>query len=139
MVELLRSVDPQAELWKERLLSRTVAREKQAPTRGVVDADREHAVEPLDDAVTPRAIALDDHLRVGARAELVAEPLELTTHLVVVVDLAVEHDHEVAVGAVHRLGTGRAQIEDGEAPVQERERSVGVAALGVGTAVRDRP
>src|SRR6185312_17172355 len=81
---------------EQRLLAEAIAPEQQRARLGVPQRDPEHAVEPREDAVAPRLVAVDDDLGVRVRVEAVPEPLELAAQLAVVVDLAVED-------ALHRL------------------------------------
>src|SRR5690606_26687888 len=57
--------------------------------------------------------------------EPVPGALELAPELVVVVDAAVEGDGEPELGVDHRLGRPLAQVDDLQAPVPERHRSLG--------------
>ena len=77
---------------------------------------------------------MDDGFGVGLGAERVAAGLEIAAQLAMVVDLAVEDDPHRAVFVGHRLIAAGA-IDDGQAPVAERQpRRVEVAAA-VGAAM----
>jgi hypothetical protein len=54
----------------------------------------------------------------------VAFRFELAAQFAVVVDLAVEGDDELAVGAVHGLRAALRQVDDGQAAVAEGDSSV---------------
>jgi hypothetical protein len=108
----------------QRLDAVGVAREQQAVRPRVPQREGEHAAQAAHHRGTVTAIQVQQHLGVGMGAELDAGALELAAQLGVVVDLAVEADHQRAVRRVHRLGARRAEIEDGEAPVAEADPPV---------------
>ncbi len=95
----------------------------------------EHAVEMVQHVVAPLLVPVDDHFRVGAGLEDVAERLELPAQLLEVVDLAVEHDPHRSLGVSHRLMTAR-KIDDRQAPEPEPDRSAQHVAVVVRTAMR---
>ena len=89
-------------------------------------------------ASVPQRCERGEHdLGVRARAELVAERLELDAQLAVVEDLAVVREHVATVRRGHRLLAGRRRVLDRQPPVAEAERPGDVVALGVGAAVGD--
>ena len=109
----------------------------------VVDADGEHAVEPLHAIDAPLLVGVQQHFGVGVvRAPLVfAERLQLLPDLRVVVDLAVEGQGDGAGGVQHRLGRGVRQIDDRQPPMAEHRRSSDVhrpAPSGPRCAMRSR-
>jgi hypothetical protein len=55
---------------------------------------------------------LEDHLRVAAREEAVAEALQLLAQFLVIVDAAVEDEVEAEFRVHHRLGGTVRQIDD---------------------------
>src|ERR1041384_1895444 len=99
----------------DRLLAHAVAREDEPAASAVPDAEREHAVDRLDDAGLALLVEVDDDFGVGARPELVAivEPQRLSQRGVGV-DLPVERDPDRAVLVGHRLVPGGAEVDDGE-------------------------
>ena len=69
------------------------------------------------------AIELEQDLGVRARPQRHARAPQLRGQLLKVVDLPVEHQHDLAVRAQHRLvGFGR-QVDDRQAGVAQRRRS----------------
>ena len=76
----------------ERLLAGAVTREEERASPRVVERDREHAVQSLEDALAPLLVAAQDHLGVGRRPEGAAARLQFIAQLDVVVDLAVEDE-----------------------------------------------
>jgi hypothetical protein len=62
---------------------------------------------------------LEQHFGITARAEAVAEALQLAAQVVLVVDLAVEHQDIASAGRPHRLATGGGEVLDGQAPMQQ--------------------
>ena len=107
---------------------------------GIPQADREHAVDRLHESELALLVEVDQHLGVGARAELVAiVQAEVAAELGVVVDLAVEGDPHRAVLVGHRLVPGGADVDDAEPTVPQDHapiRALPEPAV-VGTAVGD--
>src|SRR6185312_6169154 len=63
-----------------------------------------------------------------------------TLEIAIVVDLAVEHDHETTRGRRHRLVPQGREVQDGESAEAERHACIGPHpnAAVIGTTVRDR-
>src|SRR3546814_7762694 len=61
----------------ERLDAKPVARQHHAAAVPLQDREGEHAVEPLDAALAPGVVGLEDPLRIAAGEEAVAGGLEL--------------------------------------------------------------
>ena len=79
---------------------------------------------------------MQQHFRVGGRAEARAVGLEFRAQLRIVVDLAVEHDDEPAVVTHHRLRSSVGEIDDREpsmpqaatpVPAPPHARSIGAS------------
>jgi len=66
---------------------------------------------------------VEQHLGIAVGPELTAVGLQSIPELAIVVNLAVEHDLERAVGAAHRLLSGL-QIDDGEPPVRQTDARI---------------
>jgi hypothetical protein len=62
---------------------------------------------------------LEQHFGIAARAEAVAEGLQLAAQDVLVVDLTVEHQDIASAGRAHRLASGGGEVLDGQAPMQQ--------------------
>jgi hypothetical protein len=98
-----------------RLLTQAVPGQLKRALLPVPEGQRKHAVAALEGGLEPPA---DDgsqkDLRVGMPAPGAAcvGLLKLATQCPVVVDFAVEHQHEASAGRQHRLMTFGAQIED---------------------------
>jgi hypothetical protein len=108
----------------ERFLAQPVAPEQRAPARRVDEAEREHPLQALDEAVAPLAPCLEQHLGVARREEAVALADQLLAQLRVVVDDPVEHAGEPEVRVDHRLRAARREVDDRQATVRERDRAV---------------
>ena len=121
----------------ERLDAEDVARAHQAAALFVPDDERVHAAQAVHEVVAPLLIAVHEHLGVRAAVEGVALRLEFRAQGLEVVDLAVEHDDDVAVLALHRLRARLGQIEDGKAAEAERHVAVKIRAAHVRAAVHD--
>ena len=111
-----------------------VARQEELPRRTVPDREGELAVEPVEAALAPLLVGVNDDLGIGAGGEAVPESAKLLGELRVVVDLAVLHDPQPAVLVRERLVAAR-EIDDGEARVDHAEAAVEVQTDTVGTAV----
>ena len=110
----------------ERLFTQRVAGEVQDTFLAVPQGKREHAVGPAQGLGRPEACGeLEQHLGVGPTADDDTRALDVGPQRVMVVDLAVEHEHEAAVGRHHRLGAGRREVDDREAPEPERDTRFG--------------
>ncbi len=120
----------------QRLDADAVAREKQRLRSGIPDRQAEHAAQPRDGVAPPLLVCVDDRFRVGGRVEPVPVRLELGAQLVVVVDLAVEHDPDGAILVVNRLMPGR-EVDDAQAAHPKRHLLVHPHALIVRSAVAD--
>ena len=121
----------------DRLLAEAIAREEQPLAPRVPDGEREHPVDALRKRFAPLLVPVDEHLGVAVAAEHVSVRNQLGAQMQVVVDLAVEGDPDGPVLVRHRLGAGRGEIDDRQAPVAERDGPVHVQAAPVGAAMRD--
>ncbi len=120
----------------ERLDPEAVARGEQRSPFRVPDCERPHAVEPLDAARSPFAVAGEQDLRVGLRPEDVTFAAKLLAKLEVVVDLAVEDQLVAAVVARERLEARVGEVDDREPEVAEADAVVAEDTAAVGPAVR---
>jgi hypothetical protein len=96
-----------------------VPREEEALPVLVPYSESEHAAEQVNHIGPAVAIELQQDLGVALRAEAHALRFEVGAKLAMVIDLAVECDDDASVLGTHRLGSGIAEIHDGEAPVCE--------------------
>ena len=87
--------------------------------------------------VAPRLPAVDQHLAVALRHEDMTGGRELAPQRAEVVDLAVEHDGNRAVGRHQRL-LAAGDVDHGQAAKAESDRAVDVEAIVVGPAMRER-
>ena len=113
-----------------------VAREHEPAARAVPERDREHPLEPLDEARPVLLVEMRDHRRVAAPAHLVALRGEVAPELREVVELAVEDRDDVARlvrdGLVAEL-----RVEHLEPLVAEHARAELLGPALVGPAVAD--
>src|SRR5262249_3837558 len=104
-----------------------------APIGAVPDGDREHALDAIEQAVTPLLVPVREHLRVAARLEGVSELLQLFAQRHKIVNLTVDDDSDAPVLVVDPLVPAR-DVDDGQAAVTETAARAYVIALAVGTA-----
>ena len=90
----------------KRLDAQPIARTKEPAPLAVPDREGEHAPEKLEAVLPVFFICVQDGLGVAAAVVPVAEGLQPGAQRGMVVDLAVEDDHEPAVATEHRLMTG---------------------------------
>jgi hypothetical protein len=114
----------------ERLDPEAVARQEERTARRIPDREGEHAPQALDAALARFLVEVHDHLRVRARAEVMAAGRELRGELAVVVDLTVEDDPDRTVLVGQRLISGL-EIDDTEPPHSEAQRTVEMLAASV--------
>ena len=86
--------------------------------------ESEHAAQVVDHGLALLGIEMQQDLGIRAGAEDAAPSLEAVAQLPEVVDLAVEGDDVLAVGAEHRLRGCGGEIDDGEATVPEADAAV---------------
>ena len=121
---------------QQRLLAEPVAREHEPSARRVPQRDREHAVEPLDEARPVLLVQVRDHRRVAAAAHLVTLLREVGAELREVVQLAVEDGDDVALLVRHRL-VAELRVEHLQPLMAEDARAERVRRALVGAAVAD--
>src|SRR5262245_16996802 len=80
---------------------------------------------------------MKQYLGVGSRSEDMTARDEFLAKLPVVVNLAIEGDHEAAVRCRHRLRTLH-EVDDGETAVTEEVRSLRPVGAAIGTAMCQR-
>jgi len=119
----------------ERFDAEPIAREQQPAVRGVPDREREHAAKPVDAALAPLLVAVNDDLGVRACLEPVTARDEVRANLREVVNLAVEDRPHRAVFVRQWLIAGR-EIDDAQTPVSETDPGAHVMSGGIGAAVR---
>jgi hypothetical protein len=119
---------------EERLLAEAVAREPEDALAPVVDREREHPVDALEQtAHSPCVEALREDLGVAVRSEADAAIGELALELAVVVDLAVLEGDHLAVAREERLRAA-GDVDHREASHREADVAVEVLAGAVGAA-----
>ena len=123
----------------ERFHAGAVAREDQAAPPQVEDREREHAFEAGEEAVALLLVEVGEHFGVAARAEPVAELLELTPQRDVVVDLAVEQRQHGRVLVGGRL-IAAVEVDQRQPAHREPRAELGKRdnVLLVGTAIAHR-
>src|SRR5947207_4739311 len=82
----------------QRFLAEPVARQKQTGAAPVIDREGEHAVEAQRQILAPLLPAMDEDFGIGMmRGKPMAAAHQLPTQFGVIVELAVEHDADLAV------------------------------------------
>ena len=120
----------------QRLDAERVARQQQGLFGCIPQGKGVHAAQVLQHGRAFGLVQVQQDFGVGFGAEDVALRFELAAQFAVVVDLAVEGDDELAVGAVHRLRAALGEVDDGQAAVAQGDSSVigEPFALAVGAA-----
>jgi hypothetical protein len=114
-----------------------IAREHEAAPSRIPQGDGEHAAQARCEALALLLVQVDQHLRVRARREAMARPLELGAKLPVVVDLPVLDDVDGSVLVRERL-IACLEVDDGEPARGQRDGSVDVRPVRIGAAVDER-
>src|SRR5690606_4330062 len=122
----------------ERLDTGSIAKELEPPLSRIPDRDREHAVDPIDEAVAPFEIGVQRDLGIGVGPKRAPAFLELLAQTAPAVDLAVERDPRLPVRREHRLPGGLAEIDDRQALETDFDGTVEPQATRIGPAVGDR-
>src|ERR1700677_2525906 len=90
----------------------------------VPDGKSEHSTKSMDHLGAVTRVEMQQHLRVGGRAEAGAVRLELGTELRIIVDLAIEYDDETAVFTGHWLRSTVGEVDDRKPSMPEGAMSV---------------
>src|SRR6266540_4218574 len=127
------SLDSSVELGVvERLDAHAIAAQKQPPARPVPNGEGEHAVEPLNQIVTPLLVGVSKDLGVGAAFEAVAVANQLLAKLRKVVQFAVQDDLDRPILVAKRLvpasDVDDAQTTRAESDVRRGEQPIVVRA-----------
>lgn len=122
---------------QQRLLADAVAGEHEPLARRIPQRQREHAVQPLDEAQAVLLVEVRQQRRVAVAADPVAAGVEVGAQLLEVVDLAVEDDRDGA-GLVGRRLVALVEVDDAQPPMPERRPPGDVDAAVVRPAVQDR-
>ena len=90
----------------EGFFAKTIASNEELAVNLVENGEGEHSVQPVQHPLPPFTVPLEENLRVGVMAlKKISLRLKLGADLGVIVDLAVEDDHQIAIDAHHRLST----------------------------------
>ena len=116
---------------EEGFFAQAIPRQEKLAPALVVDGEGEHPLQILRALRPVFLVGMHDRLRVATSPESVPSVLELTTQLVMVVDLAVEDHPTAAILVRHRLLSGRA-VDDGQSPMPQRRALELMGALAVG-------
>src|SRR6516165_10450286 len=84
----------------------TVARQEQPPTGMIPDRERPHSVEPIEAALAPLRVGLENHLSVGVGAEGMTGGCQLGAYFHIVEHLTVINNDVLGLSIHHRLLTG---------------------------------
>lgn len=114
-----------------------VTGEEELCVAGVPEREGEHSLEKVEHFDSVLAVEGEEDFRIGAAPEGGSSSFQGGAELEVVVDFAVEDDTRSGVGIPHGLVSRGSEVEDGEAPVSERQPAARVAeeALVIGPAV----
>src|SRR3546814_7602985 len=95
----------------QRTYTDRVARDHRPPARLVPQREGEDAVEPVEPGAWIGVLRIQrgDHLAVGAALVVVATRQRLLESMMVV-DLAIDREHQLAIGGPARLQIGRAHV-----------------------------
>ena len=97
---------------EQRLDAEAVAGDDDLAIAQIEQDDRPHAVEAAKAVAAPLHVGREDHLGVADGCKAMTELRELLSDLAEIVDLAVEHQPDRAVGRRHRLGGRLSRILD---------------------------
>ena len=103
----------------ERLDAERIAGEETAPLHRIPNGEGEHAPQPVHTGRPVTGIEPEDDLGVGAGAEGFPKLLKLGAQRAVIINLAVKRDGETPVRRGHGLMAGGAEVENGQAGVDE--------------------
>src|SRR5206468_2169294 len=124
---------------EQRLFTGAIARQQQPALAVVPDGEPEHALEPRDGVGSIALVKRNDRFDVAAGAKWIVPSGSggFAAQIVRVVDLAVAHHPDLAVGALEWLITG-GEIHDGEAARADACALMADDALPVGAAMLQR-
>src|SRR5579872_6059313 len=125
---------------EQRLDTQTVPDQDQLLRPQVPDGESKHAVEPLGNPVSPLQIPAEDHFRIAARSEAVAEALQLLAQFHEVINLSVvdeSSDRAAIFLCQHRL-RATDEIDDRKPPMPESYAPVDPYTLVIRPALRQR-
>ena len=117
--------------------SEMIAREKELAPVAIPEREGEHAGEAIEQRAPPRLPAVDQDLTIAVRCENVPGLLELAPQGPEVVDLAVEHHGDRAVGGDERL-MAPCDVDHREPAEAEAHGAVVMKAIVVRATVRER-
>jgi hypothetical protein len=129
---------PALRVHEQRLDAPAVARTEDGAVATIVDRERPHAVQALHACGPPLHVGMKEHLGIARRPEDMPTGPKLVAQFDEVVDLAVEHDRENAIGRQHRLMPRGRKIEDRQATEPHAHAPVLLEAAVVGAAMHDR-
>ncbi len=120
----------------ERLDAEGVPRAEKLARGGVVQSEGEHAAQTVEHPFAPLLEPVEHHFRIALGREGVARSDQLPAQFPVVVDLAVEDEHERAILVVEGL-VRPGEIDDGQAPEAQGGAAVVEIPFRIGPAVGD--
>jgi hypothetical protein len=119
----------------ERFLPAPVPGEEQAVTAGIPDGEGEHSVETANHVLTLPGEELENDFGVAPGSKARSGVRKLAPELAKVVDLAVEHDGQVAALVPHGLIGPARKVDDAEPPVPEADFSRHLDSATIGAAM----
>jgi hypothetical protein len=123
----------------QRLDAEAVTRHEQLLPVHIPDGEGKHAMQVSGAIIAPLRIGLQNHLAVTVRKKAVAPGPQLLAQLGVVVDGAVEYQHQPERLVHHRLPGTFGKVDDREPPVAQRHRTRTVFATGIRSPARQPP
>ena len=110
----------------QRLDAHAVTRQKQGARLRVPDREGKHAVQIAGTVLAPVGIGLENHLAVPVGKELVAQGDQLLLQLRVVVDGAIENQHQAEFAVDQRLIGTLGQVDDRQPAMPQCNRRIEV-------------
>ena len=117
----------------ERFDAEPVASEQNPSAVALDDREREHSEQPVDEAVAPVVVGLEQHLGVAVGEEPVAVLGQFAAQVLVVVDASVPRDGETEVAVDHRLCARLGQIDDLQPAMSQRDPPLRPRTRRIGT------
>ena len=115
----------------QRLDTEAVTCHEQGLPTGVPDGEGKHAVQVLRAVLAPFRVGLEDDLAVTTGEKVITARGQLLAQLRIIVDGAVEHQHQPEFPVNQRLVGTLGQVDDGQSPVPQPNRTIGILACRV--------
>ena len=110
---------------EKRLDPESIADSQQFPFAPVIEEKGKLTTQAIDKGEAVLLVEMDDHFRVAAGAEHVAQEDQLFAQAFEIVNLSVTNEDDIPVFRIERLRPRR-QVDDGEARVPQGDRDFGI-------------